>query len=138
MIRVDMIRQEVLSLRALPEIIEVGDRLLLIVYKSVGFSIKYGKNIKVIAEGKVIGKPYLFREDVGKDRGFSYIVQYCRIRMSIEMIISFTSVPKVVNLDNYDIDFIWSNGEWRACLSIYDQAFSIGIQDRKQIIKSIR
>lgn len=132
MIRVEMIRSQLLQVRGLPEMIGIGSIIKFKVYKSVAFTMKYGKNIKVEATGIVTGDLKTYTSNIGKGRGFNFIVRYCKIPLKLQIQIGFTSVPKLLD-DELTLDFIWMNAEWKANLSYFDEAFSIGIEDKTQI-----
>lgn len=132
MIRVEMIRSQLLQLRGLPEIIGVGSIIKFKVYKSVGFAMKYGKDIKVEATGIVTGDLNIYTTNIGEDRGFDFIVRYCKIPLKLQIRIGFTSVPKLLD-DELTLDFIWMDAKWRANLDYFDEAFSIGLEDKTQI-----
>jgi len=132
MIRVEMIRSQILQLRGLPEIIGVGSIIKFKVYKSVGFAMKYGKDIKVEATGIVTGDLKIYTTNIGEDRGFDFMVKYCKMPLKLQIRIGFTSVPKLLD-DELTLDFIWMDAKWRANLSYFDEAFSIGLEDKTQI-----
>lgn len=132
MIRVEMIRSQLLQLRGLPEIIGVGSIIKFKVYKSVAFAMKYGRDIKVEATGIVTGDLKIYTTNIGEDRGFDFIVRYCKIPLKLQIRIGFTSVPKLLD-DELTLDFIWMDAKWRANLSYFDEAFSIGLEDKTQI-----
>lgn len=132
MIRVEMIRSQILQLRGLPEIVGAGSIIKFKVYKSVAFAMKYGRDIKIEATGIVTGNLETYSTDIGKDRGFNYIIRYCRIPLRLQIRIGFTSDPRLIN-DEVTLDFIWMDAKWKVNLNYFDEAFSIGIEDKIQI-----
>jgi hypothetical protein len=132
MIRVEMIRSQLIQLRGLPEIVGVGSIIKFKVYKSVAFAMKYGRDIKVEATGIVTGDLKIYTTNIGEDRGFDFMVKYCKMPLKLQIRIGFTSVPKLLD-DELTLDFIWMDAKWRANLSYFDEAFSIGLEDKTQI-----
>lgn len=132
MIRVEMIRSQVLQLEGLTEIIGVGSIIKFNVYESRAFIRKYGKDIKIEVTGIVTGDPEIYNSGVGKDNVSYYLIKYCKIPLKLQMRIGFTSVPKMI-YDEATLDFIWTNSEWTANLIYFEESFSISIKYKTQI-----